>query len=499
MKEIILANCTALAYHDFRGTRSGVSLESLIKSNTTINSMGDSSIFMNYSENNKIVWGKSELVNLTFTEQITDNMNGFSATIFETHNDIIVSFRGTNDMMDVLTDIQLMLIRVSSQLGSAYKVIKDVVTIGNPFKKRVYVTGHSLGGALVQAVMTTDIADKVEMAVTFNGLGMKKVLNDWNSGRVSQIDLGASIGWSGVINPRIVAESLLGVYKDVRGRKSDSIFGKRVTRTDITGALIRGTSKYVKSDGFTSVLHKDIGGIRIELGTTASDKDIRNTPIIEKQIDSIDSSKLDNDTIDIIESVMNFLVNINITDKTISKIKNYIISHDAVGCVEEHLGVRIVVDNGEIVDCDNTSMGIRSLLKNKSLTKVHSMGNFLLFINDHGLFDGKIRHSFIYNTIRDFIRSDSRYVKLLGSINPTKIHKNLSDMISGAPTAMLSSKEFMSKFVFEWVLRSVLPYIILSQYEDINNTEFFRIGIKTNLIHSDTDGTAEPVVIRIIV
>ncbi len=497
MKEIVLANCTALAYHDFKGVKNGTSLYTLIKPNTVINGMSDSSIFMNYSENDKLVWGKSELVNLTFSEQITNTMNGFSATVFETSSSIIVSFRGTNDIMDILADIQLMMVRVSSQLGSAYSVIKDIVTIGNPFKKKVYLTGHSLGGALVQAVMATDIVDKIEMAVTFNGLGMKKVLNEWNNGRVSQTALASSFGWSRVINPRIVAESLLGVYKDVRGRKSDSLLGKRVTRTDITGALLRGTSKYTKSNGFTSILQKDIGGIRIELGTTPSDRDIRQTPVAEKHIGSIDNSNLDDETISIIESIMNFLVSVNVTDKTIAKIKNYIISHDAVGCVEEHLGVRIVVDNGDVISCDNTSMGINKLLKTKSLTKVHSMGNFMLFMNNSGDFDGKMRYSFVYNIIRDFIRSDSRYVKVLGNTNNIQISKTLSDLISGAPKAMLKSNESMSKLIFGWALRKVLPYIILTQCEDIKNREFFRIGVKTNLIHDDVDGTIEPRVIMI--
>lgn len=79
-----------------------------------------------------------------FVMQVNDE-NGFSASIFKVGKTAILAFNGTNDLNDAKSDIQIFIFKKPEQVENAiemYKYLKDYDSY--------YLTGHSLGGYLVQ-------------------------------------------------------------------------------------------------------------------------------------------------------------------------------------------------------------------------------------------------------------------------------------------------------------------------------------------------------------
>jgi hypothetical protein len=98
--------------------------------------------------------------------------NGFQGGIYESDDEVVCGFKGTNPkgvtiVADLLADLKLTLGFLPSQANSAYDMVKAAVTIAQG--KQVSVVGHSLGGALGQVIgVWLDVP-----FVTFNAPGMK--------------------------------------------------------------------------------------------------------------------------------------------------------------------------------------------------------------------------------------------------------------------------------------------------------------------------------------
>jgi hypothetical protein len=104
--------------------------------------------------------------------------NGFQATAFQKGNAIVVAFRGTqgSEWIDDwgLSNILGSATGMNWQLKEARDFIERVMADSQYSSNDIYITGHSLGGALAYdaAEEAFDIdSDRVKAVVTFNGLG----------------------------------------------------------------------------------------------------------------------------------------------------------------------------------------------------------------------------------------------------------------------------------------------------------------------------------------
>jgi hypothetical protein len=107
---------------------------------------------------------------------LNKNKNGFYGVALESNNEIIVAFRGTCTIQDWLTDINIGLLdNCSGQIKEALKFFEKVYKMPANKDKTLFVTGHSLGGGLAEI-----IGAKYNVPTyTFNGLGMKSMLNNY--------------------------------------------------------------------------------------------------------------------------------------------------------------------------------------------------------------------------------------------------------------------------------------------------------------------------------
>ena len=99
--------------------------------------------------------------------------NGFYASVITNGDDIVIAFRGTQvlDGGDINSDIKMYFAVMPSQAKNALELY-DVVKAKYPNRK-IYLTGHSLGGSLAQIVAGYN---KDVCAVTFNPYGTKQIL-----------------------------------------------------------------------------------------------------------------------------------------------------------------------------------------------------------------------------------------------------------------------------------------------------------------------------------
>jgi len=100
--------------------------------------------------------------------------NGFDAYVAEGKNEVIIAYRGTNDIKDISQDFKMYYANKNLQIKDAQKIY-DFVKSEPQFKeKRIILTGHSLGGSLAQYV---GAKNNVETA-TFNAFGVGDIIVD---------------------------------------------------------------------------------------------------------------------------------------------------------------------------------------------------------------------------------------------------------------------------------------------------------------------------------
>ena len=93
-------------------------------------------------------------------------------TIFKKDNQLILAFRGTNDPLDFVTDMHFVARRIPPSMIKATNVYKKIRKKNKSAK--IYITGHSLGGAYAQVVAGRAIksGDTNCYAITFNAPGL---------------------------------------------------------------------------------------------------------------------------------------------------------------------------------------------------------------------------------------------------------------------------------------------------------------------------------------
>lgn len=521
MKEIIYANFAAMSYGNYSNVSSGTPVTDLYDDKPGVITTRSRDVFMKYSENGTVVWGPDMLGDWRFTEQLNVTENGFSVTVFENKTDMMVAFRGTNDIADICADAQLLLRGMCTQIGTAYKFMRDVIRYHNIDKKAIHITGHSLGGSLVQAIMATNLSKSISSAVTFNGFGIKESIMNWNSGDITPMALTSCFGWLGIPNIGSLSLSLQKLYQSAR-KRANSLLGSSISEYDIKNLLTNAMADYANSETeFNTVVEKEskiFDNLLYQFGTVSTSGDTRDRLRNRSRrvlTDEMINSEITSHHIESIKSVMDFFLDVNVSSSAIQNTSNYIISKDIVGCFNTHFGNRYVVDEGDVMDYTNIIMhatggylnqSASNLMSHavqthtemykkfidKAISTLHSVGNFVLFMDNSGSFCGKIRKSYILNIVRDFIETDPSYIALLGDRNPAMIARRLSDLISGAPVACLGTKSFIQDLLFDWVVQKVLPYLVL---HIVDNK--FTIGVYTNMDIGNIRGCKSPRIVEI--
>lgn len=107
----------------------------------------------------------------------------FACASYAKANEIIITFRGTNDFIDIVTDLNFVINQVPAFTSKFARAFYNKTKKKYPDFK-YYFTGHSLGGAYAQLICAQlvkecDICD----AITFNAPGMAYVIDDKNANK----------------------------------------------------------------------------------------------------------------------------------------------------------------------------------------------------------------------------------------------------------------------------------------------------------------------------
>jgi len=114
-----------------------------------------------------------------------DESIGFYASVYIHANgdEMIIAYRGTDEAKDVMPDISIFMGKLPNQALRAKEAVQLWVNMYKHIKK-IYLTGHSLGGGLASL-----IADAYNLpAVTFNAPGMaRSSIPNWLPGGIREI------------------------------------------------------------------------------------------------------------------------------------------------------------------------------------------------------------------------------------------------------------------------------------------------------------------------
>ena len=100
-------------------------------------------------------------------DSVDNKNNGFHAEVLSNGKDIIIAYRGTDEMGDIKNDAAMARNRLPAQATDAIAVY-DKVVMENPGRD-ISVTGHSLGGSLGEIVSGI----RGVFAATFNAYGVR--------------------------------------------------------------------------------------------------------------------------------------------------------------------------------------------------------------------------------------------------------------------------------------------------------------------------------------
>lgn len=526
-KDVIYANFSNLAYLNWDGIKTGTYVKDALfdirKKNTRKLNTGSEHIFMVYSEDEK---NESPLWDDDFNHwkflyaadrhklythkgvlksgETIPSGTGFYAVAFINNRDILISFRGTDDITDVLADIQLSTGTMSFQLLYAYEFVKFIMRKYVGEYDSIHLTGHSLGGALVQSIMNSDLNTKISSAVTFNAFGIKDILDQWNT-KMNDYCLVNCIGWMGLPNAGKIVKELKELFKlnerTVAKEGFISLNSKLISIMDVESIIKRSYDEYVRSGcSFNIVIEKDskiFKNLKYQFGTVSS------KPWLERKDDEeIGRNFVNKDTNGEIEGItikswllfdmcnyLNAVFN-NVDKSNRENIINYIITKDCVGSWKPHLGKVVRVDTPDLDSSQVIGAVIPNLIE-KSLARLHTVGNFFMFMNDVGMFDGHVRKIVLTNLIRDYLYSTS--TSILDDIEIPSIAKKSLDLLFNLPILLSMNKVILARYSFGYLYERLLQNYILWEHDDV-----VTLGAYGNLKHDGIDFTKGAVDIKIV-
>nr|DAR75053.1 MAG TPA: Extracellular lipase [Caudoviricetes sp.] len=184
--DVELLNCVSLGYlEEFGKSEHGKTLPELLSDKEYVTPT-ERSIYWNYKLNGEYIYRKhlkdwkllyTSDFNRVCKEYLLLNEkidNGFRATIWRKGNNLVLAYTGTNDIDDMLDDIDLAYNNnFNDQLSAAFMLFKYTEKYFLKEDDTLYICGHSLGGALAQFVYAcTSYNNKRIKLVTYNGLGI---------------------------------------------------------------------------------------------------------------------------------------------------------------------------------------------------------------------------------------------------------------------------------------------------------------------------------------
>lgn len=100
-----------------------------------------------------------------------------ACVVYKKENEIILAFRGTNDLLDLIADTGFLARRIPPSMTKAYNIYKRIRKEAKDYK--IIITGHSLGGAYAQVIAGRAIknGDDNCYGITFNAPGMEFAFN----------------------------------------------------------------------------------------------------------------------------------------------------------------------------------------------------------------------------------------------------------------------------------------------------------------------------------
>lgn len=516
LNDVIYANFASLAYLNWDGIKVGTDLKDALfdikKKNTSKLNSRSEHLFAVYSEDpvyQTPLWDSEfndwEFVYSSNANKIykdrgvdaptltIDDLVGFYAIVFCRDNEVVISFRGTDDVVDMVDDLKFLLGKMNSQVVYAFTFVKQIISkykaIGE--NKRFHLTGHSLGGSLVQAIMATELGKEIESAVTFNTFGIRKEIEYWRTTDIQGVSsLFGEVLFS-LATPTYDKSCLGELANMVINHKPNSI--ELESYVDIANILISSESRYVKQGSFNVMVEKDskmFDNLKYQFGTIPSMKH-------EDRVQMKEDAKIDIDVdkaayysrAHVILDLIRYLRSLRISkpNKYQDKITNYIISHDLVARVRTPYGKVIAVDNvtpGEtfqVVD----SLSASAIIKDNDLNvvRMHSVGNFFMFMSDDGNFHGSFRKVVIDNIVRDFVEYYSDVNVSSGYITAD---------YNSIPNKIVNNTRYMKKFIFNYIYSDILP-----QYRIYRNNDAVVLGMYANVKHDGIDYSRGELILKV--
>lgn len=130
-------------------------------------------------------YGDFDVDNYKIVKDYSVSMDsGFKANVYEKDDVVIIAIAGTHGCSfdDWQANIALSFDILPDQYDDAMKLYLKVANDPKNKNKKIYITGHSLGGSLAQLVASTkkyngESVKKQPLAITFNAKGQRKFIN----------------------------------------------------------------------------------------------------------------------------------------------------------------------------------------------------------------------------------------------------------------------------------------------------------------------------------
>ena len=320
--------------------------------------------------------------------------NGFYASAFlnkETEQ-IIIVYRGTDDIADKLTDIDICLFnKYNPQLVNTYWFLRHVqwkLKEAKMAQAKIYFTGHSLGGALAQfAHIITN--NNVNRTCTFNALGIGVFfINHFDTpGLINNLTLDICKNTSVKYGPELITFI-------------NDIWKSGVVLTDTWDVYDRVYNYLLSSNVHNaSRLFKLDVGLNISFGFNHIDYDEKATVKEKLDVEKIKLATME--LVGMLKAIAlfkrGFTHSRNIRDYNII---NYVFPDDWTVNLQTRIGKIIDVtkekDYHMIEKIDDGALRVvLQTFKRFGFSK-HSVGNFLMYITNNGyIIPGKIRSAII--------------------------------------------------------------------------------------------------------
>lgn len=378
---------------------------------------------------------KTKLFKDKYNHKVDDD--GFFACAFMKDNEIVVAYRGTepDTIEDLLADLEIGFLNHNhSQLVCAYMFLEHIKSIYP--NKNIHITGHSLGGCLAQYAYVC--GNKQYPTVTWNALGLGKHKNQVTK----------NIFWGNDVTSYLQLYSL-----DIKRKLESSLFSKsgeisndffklsEKQMTDLIFNKLYSPTKETIESGYYKVAEKEIGDLKVSVGTASIDRDKKPQKLNKSQDEEL-RKNLQISSIHIywlLKGIKNYQLSF---DKPSVNIKSFYNSLDWTALLQTREGKTIDVLTGTEnlqEETNDTQWNIIKLSFNKFGFAYHSVNDFLLYMNVDGMVEsGKYSEVFIKNLIKTLYLNISK-----ADTNRAKEYKKLNFIKEGTINKTEESTPFV--------------------------------------------------------